>query len=110
MFIAANRAYPNSSADFGRFFSFGFNFGSFLNFGEIHNFLRFEIFIAKGRVRRKINRRIGLDESADSVQRVAGGGHIFKDDGKFILKQGLVGVSHVAMNQIEFIARVDDDD
>ena len=73
MFIAANTANPNRSACL-RFVGLNIFNGNFLNVGKLHNFLRGKIFIAKRRVRRKINRFILLDKGADSIERVAGGG------------------------------------
>ena len=72
MFITANTANPNRTADSFRLFNFILD-GNFFNVGQFHNFLRGEIFIAKRRVRRKINRFILLNKGANSIERVAGG-------------------------------------
>ena len=61
-------------------------------------------------MRRKVNGFILLDEGADAVEGVASGGHIFKHDWQFIFQKCLVGVGHVAMNQVGNIAVFRDDD
>ena len=109
MFVAANTANPFCT---GRLKRVGFFFSnrSFLNVGKLHYFFVVKIFVAKRRVRRKVNGLIFLDKGADAVERVAGGGHVFKHDGQFIFQQSLIGVGNVAMNQIGNVAVLNDND
>ena len=110
MFITADTANPNRAANLLRRVDLLINNRSLFNFGEAHNFLCGKIFITERRMRRQINRAIGFDEVANLIERVAGGRQIFKGNGDFILQQCLIGIGNVAVNYIEFVAVLNDND
>ncbi len=106
--ISADRADVLSACFFGGKVDFGKNRRHGVI--EIDHALRFEVFTSLRRVRPAIYRRIIADELAHPVERLAGGGGIFKYYRELVFIQIFVNLGDVAVKHIEQSVAFNDHD